>query len=345
MENSFTVSDADRVAIPVSLIPTFRTRLAYQRGANQSLLFETWGGIGDVICSEPTVRFSLENFHDCKITVATSHPEVFRHLALHDVYDLNKERPIYDDYLLLRTIPMQSNGDLAAQFISHMITNCVDFPALSALRRQLHIQDRNVVMRPAEPKDPVLLDLVKDSSRYVVIHAGRHWESKTFPVDWWNQVLTSVVKEGLTPILIGKHEGETQGYVDVDPEGCVDLRDKTSLNDCIWLVQNMPVLVCNDSSPLHMAASGRAWILFVASVKHPDFITHWRRPPGADYNVWSWRMKDLSVSGVWSYEPACPNKTEDLVVDKLSEDVIRTFLPDPTIFGPLCKEKIDDYFR
>lgn len=337
------------VKLPVSMVPLFATKIAEQREVLKNLLFATWGGIGDVICSEPTIRYALNNYKDCKITVATRHPELFSHLNLDDVYDLTKEHPISDDYLILHTIPTQDNTLLTPQFISHMLTHCIDFPSLSALRMQIPLEHRYVVLRPNQPKDQQILDIVNQKQNYVVVHAGRHWESKTFPVQWWNAVLDSIKQVGLIPVLIGKHDGETQGYVNTSTEGCIDLRDKTSLNDSIWMVQRMPVVVCNDSSPLHMSATGDAWILFVASVKHTDYITHYRKPftiAGQNNKpVWSWRMQNTGVGGLWDHFNTCPNKTEDLNVDKIDLSVLSKILPDPTIFGPLCKEKIDDYFR
>ncbi len=328
-----------RVHVPLMSIPLFRTHVAAQREVEKKLLFATWGGIGDVICSEPTVRYALNNFKDCEITVATHNPEIFQHLKLADIYDLKKENPIADDFLVLHTIPTQDDSSLTPQFISHMVTNCVDFPALSALRMQLPICDREVILKPEPPQNPKIFKIFENRKNHVVIHAGRHWASKTFPVDWWNDVIASIIAEGLVPVLIGKHDGESQGYVDTTSEGCIDLRDKTSLNDSIWLVQNSPVVVCNDSSPLHMAATGKAWILFIASVKHPDYITHYRQ------DVFGWRMQNLSVGGLWDMIPACPNVTTDVLIDKVSEEKIRAILPDPKIFGPLCRDKINDYFK
>jgi hypothetical protein len=338
-----------RVSLPVMMVPLFATRIAKQRDASNNLLFTTWGGIGDVICSEPTVRYAIDRFKDCKITVATQHPELFQHLNLHDTYDLKKENPIMDDYLVLQTIPTQNESSLTSQFISHMLINCLDFPALSALRLQLPIADRYVILRPTQPQDQTVLDIINEKQKYVVVHAGRHWKSKTFPTDWWNAVLNSIKQEGLIPVLIGKHDGETQGYVDTASDGCIDLRDKTSLNDSVWLLQRAAVVVCNDSSPLHMAVTGDAFVLFVASVKHTDYITHYRKPftiAGRDVPPeWSWRMENLGKDGLWNSFDSCPNKTEDVNVDNVDPELILRLLPDSKSIGPLCKEKIDEYFR
>lgn len=353
--NTKTISNTEfinpdaRVSLPVAMVPLFATRIAKQRGVSNSLLFTTWGGIGDVICSEPTVRYAVDRFKDCKITVATQHPELFQHLKLYDTYNLKKDTPILDDYLVLPTIPTQNDSSLICQFMSHMLINCVDFPALSALRLQLPIADRHVILRPVQPQDQTILDIINEKQKYVIVHAGRHWKSKTFPTEWWNATLDSIKQEGLIPVLIGKHDGETQGYVDANPDGCIDLRDKTSLSDSIWLLQRAAVVVCNDSSPLHMAATGDAFILFIASVKHVDYITHYRKPftiAGQDLpSVWSWRMQNIGIGGLWNGFDACPNKTEDVNVDNIDPELILNILPDSKSIGPLCKEKIDEYFK
>jgi len=327
------------VVLDPSFFPALRTVDAVMRGVNKNVLINCWGGIGDQVCSEPTIRHAIHNFKDCKITIATTLPELFQHLPYHDLYDLKKERPIHDDYWVCEPIPNQSPQNLAAQFISHMVMNCVDFPAVSAFRMQLPIKDREIVLKPKTPTNEVVLDIVKEAAKHVVVHPGRHWVSKTFPAAWYNRGLASIIKEGFIPVLIGKEDGPTQGTVNVDVSGCIDLREKTTLNDTIWLLQNTGVLICNDSSPLHMAASGKAWIGFFASVKHPDFITHWRN------GQWSWRMQNLSVDGIYNHFNFCPNTETDLLLDNVEESLVLRCLPEPEIIGPWCKEKMDDYFR
>lgn len=328
------------VSIDPYFFPALRTVDAVNRGVSKNILINCWGGIGDQICSEPTVRHALNNFKECKITVATTIPELFWHLPLHDLYDLRKmHKPIHDDYWVCEPIPNQGSHNLASQVISHMAMNCVDFPSVAAFRMQLPIKDKEIILVPKLPTDDTILEMGINYRKYVIVHAGRHWQSKTFPKAWWNAVLESIKKAGFIPVIIGKEDGPTQGTVDVDVSGCIDIREKTKINDTIWLLQNAGVLICNDSSPLHMAASGKAWIGFFASVKHPDFITHWRN------GQWSWRMQNLSVDGIYNYFSFCPNTSEDLLLDNVGEDLVKKCLPSPEIVGPWCKEKMDDYCR
>ena len=230
-----------------------------------------------------------------------------------------------------------------------MVTNCVDYPAIISFRAQLYVEDRNIVLKPPTPESQLLFELVENSKadafKYVAVHPGKHWESKTFPVEWWNAVLKHLIDAGFTPVLIGKKDNmHGGGYVDVDRTGCVDLLDHTTIMESVWLLQQLPMLICSDSSPLHMAVSGNAFIAYLATAKHPDYITHWRRNL-AGVNEWSWRMKNFSKGGIWDIIGHLPDEMEDKSVDKVTESVLRGWLPDPEVFVPWAKESYAAYHR
>jgi hypothetical protein len=111
--------------------------------------------------------------------------------------------------------------------------------------------------------------------------------------------------------------------VDVNPEGCLDLRNKLSINDSIWLLQRAAVLLTNDSSPLHMAASGKAFIGYIATCKHPDLITHWRQ------GKWQWRETNFGKGGIWDTVNFCPNKGEKVEAEFVDQKLLESWLPDP----------------
>lgn len=307
----------ETITVPNYFIPSYRSGLAIQRGVEKNLMFKTWGGIGDQICAEPTLRYAFKKFKDCNISLASEHPELFSHLPWKNVYDLKKHQPFWDKYFVFETIT-SPNSDLTWQFFSHCLVNCVDFPSLCALRSQLPVEDRQIILTPGTPEN-----LFIPHDYHVFIHAGKHWPSKTFPKDWWDAVLYGLIKKGLTPVLIGADTDDNRGTVDVNPEGCLDLRNKISINDSIWLLQKAKVLLTNDSAPLHMAASGEAWIGYIATCKHPDYITHWRN------GVWQWREENLGLGGMWDLADYCPNSKQEITVDKIDEATLRTWLPEP----------------
>jgi len=319
------------LAIPSLLVPSFRTAYAVQQGIEKNILMVTWGGLGDQICAEPTLRFALKTFKDCSVSLASECPQLFEHLPFKKVYNLKREQPVWEDYFPFQTI--RPPTDLTWEFMSHMITNCVDFPSLCAFRCQLPIADRVVTLEPPqEIMDKIYGEYLHQINYPIVIHAGRHWPSKTFPKVWWDKVISNLVDQNVTPILIGADTDDNRGTVDVETKGCLDLRNKLSILESIALLNFSQVLLTNDSSPLHMAVSGNTWIGFVATCKHPDYIMHWRRDTNG-LPQWAWRMENLGLGGIWETIDYCPNRENAVTAEKVPEDLLSSWLPPPEKFA------------
>lgn len=318
----------DSLLIPATIMPSFRSALALQNGTEKNLLFKVIGGIGDRICAEPTIRYALTHFKDCKISVISHSPEFFEHLYVKDNFHFDKDKINYDDYLVFETLTQPDESSLTWQFFSHMLTQCVEYSAICALRSQLPIKDREVILQDIGTKFNFR------HSDAVVIHAGAHWQSKTFPKDWWDEVIHQIQKMGIFPVLIGANEDENRKTVGIDSGGCIDLRNKLSLMETVSLLKKSKVLLTNDSAPLHMAADSDCWIGMIATVKHPDFITHWRR------GQWGYRMQNFSKGGMWELHDICPNKSERIDVDKVDEKILRTWLPEPKELADWAFSKI-----
>ena len=324
--SDFYSNGKDTVVIPASQIPNFRFFKAHQRGVHKKLLFKLWGGLGDQLCAEPTLRFALEQFKDCEISLATDMPSLFSHLNFKKIYDTKKEQPNEQEHYTLYTIVPQDN--LTWEFFSHMITNCVDFCSLCSIRCQLPISYKGLQLVGKEPK----FELCNDD---IFVHAGRHWETKTFPKDWWDKVLSTLIEHNKRPILIGADTDDNRGTVNVNTNGCIDLRNKLSISESIWLLQRSKVLLTNDSSPLHMAASedpsdkstGECEIGYIATAKHPDFISHWRK------GKWSYKMINHGNGGMWDLLDICPNKENEVSAEHVSQEQLLKWLPDPTKYA------------
>lgn len=318
----------DRVVLPAYMVPGFRTFNAIKSGVEQNILLTTWGGIGDQVCAEPTLRYAIEQFSPkVSISLATHIPELFRHLKFERVFNLEHEVPDQEKYLVFNTIHQQN--DLAWQFINHCTINCVDYPSLSAFRCTLPIASKEVKLFST----PIALP--KDHS--VVIHPGKHWVTKTFPKKWWNDLIDSLNGFGITPIVVGKDLDDNRGTVEISTNGTIDLRNKLDLNGLTYLLQNAKVIITNDSSPIHIGASGNAFIGFVATCKHPDYITHWRK------GQWSWRMQNFGLGGIWENIDNLPNKADDVTVDNCTPEQLLSWLPDPMVLGRWASEKLVEY--
>lgn len=313
---------SDRVTIPMAMHPLFRVEKAIQDGVEKNLLFRVWGGIGDMVCTEPTLRYALKMFKGCNISLACEAPELFTHLKFHKVFDLRTEKPLYENYLLFDTITPPDDSNMVWLFFSHMLTNCVDFPSMCALRLQLPVAEKEIQLLGKEPND--LPDAIRFAAlNGVAVHPGRHWQSKTFPKHFWDTILAGLKARKITPIIIGGDADDNRGTVNVETDDCIDLRGKLTLPESVWLLQKAAVLLTNDSAPLHMAASGKAHIGYLATCKHYDLITHWRN------GQWQWREKNFSKGGIWDTVDFCPNKGEKVEAEFVDPELLKSWLPDP----------------
>lgn len=331
------ISERTTLVTPAINSPQFRTTLAVHRGVERNLLIKTWGGLGDQICAEPALRFALRTFKGCKISLASEQPALFQHLPFERVFDLNSEQPIWAKYLVFDTIKPPT--DIQWEFMCHMTINCVDYPALCAFRCQLPVADREVRLVPTESDTGVARNMLygpfvpEAFTPYVAVHPGRHWQSKTFPKAWWDAVISCIADAGCVPVLIGGDTDDNRGTVQVETSRTLDLRGKLSVMQSVALLQTVPVLLTNDSAPLHMAASGAAWIGYVATCKHPDYISHWR------FGQWSWRMKNFGLSGIWDVLDYCPNKDNEVSAENVGDALLASWLPKPEDFAGWATEK------
>ena len=260
-------------------------------------------------------------FKGCRISLASENPELFDHLKFDEVFDLRERSPDYSKYLLFDTITPPDDSNMVWLFFSHMLTNCVDFPSMCALRLQLPVADKEIKLEGNRPELTGRTAYFIENG--VIVHPGKHWQSKTFPKDFWDRVLAGLKVRGITPVIIGADVDDNRGTVDINNVDCIDLRGKLTIKESIWALQRAAVLLTNDSAPLHMAASGRAHIGFVATCKHFDLITHFRN------GEWQWREKNFGKGGIWDTVDFCPNKGEKVEAEFVDPELLKSWLPNP----------------
>jgi Glycosyltransferase family 9 (heptosyltransferase) len=311
------------------LIPGFYQKICEQRGTKKNILIKSWGGLGDQICGEPTIRYAIENFKDCEISLAAREPCLYQHLKFKKVYYLlNNEIPNEKDYNMYDIIC--SDDQLKWEFICHLFINCVDFASICAFRCQLPLSYKHIKLVPNHQQNKKIDEIIDSelkNKKYVVLHAGSSWQSKTFPQYFYNEVIKTLIKNNIIPVLIGA-EYDIGGSVrttinGLNTNGCVDLRGKLEIMETIALLQKCRVLLTNDSAPLHMAASGNAWIGFITFVKHPDYLFHTRN------KILGWRMRSFEKDIIWNHRYIL----EDIQLEKIEEDFIIKNLPSPEEFA------------
>ena len=257
----------------------------------QQVFIWSLGGLGDVIAAEPVIRYMRETiYHDADLYVMSDNHELYRHIeGIERFTKDNMPDKELDAVFEINTHPTAVDRftDFSVAFgfhIPHAFVHPVDWVSLNALNRQLPLKDREIHLEVTD-------DLPEDTN-LILVHPGKGWETKTFPVDWWQKVVDGLTEKGFRVGIIGKEVSEEHGYVPITcPENGVDFRDKQTLQQFINLISKAPMVITNDSAPVHIAGAFDNNILLIPTCKHPDVIMPYRK--GQQYYKAAAVYKDL----------------------------------------------------
>lgn len=285
------------------------------------------GGLGDQISAEPTVRFIREELYPNDIVyVSTPFRDILHHLKDKIIFTeptmQREDKAMYD----VKTCPQGDGKDLLNAFMSHPLVHPTDFASIAAMRQQLPDRLKTVHLAVTESGLEEVRDIVEGNiSDMILVHPGKGWPSKTFPKEWWQEVVDGLVDAGKRIGLIGKYISDDQSYLDVDcPEGVVDFRDMLSQLGFFALVSQVFAVVTNDSAPLHVAGAFDPWIICVPSCKHPDLIAPYRNG-GTKY----YKTKMLYNKLVSGDIDSRPTTIYSGTIDEIRKGVITDYIPEP----------------
>lgn len=274
------------------------------------------GGIGDVVMSEPIVRYALEvtwpesEFPDYRFTLSTAPhcQRVFEHLKhwkrLTIIDSLEKLEKV--PYLTLETHP--SSGRSIIPTIYYSECHNQDWASLASVRRYLTTEQKRIklMVKPEDedellkavsdfqtlhqtfhPPEPIGIDPLKS----IAVHCGIGWPSKTFGEKYWQEVVDGLSTDGFQVILFGRRVSElfdiqtgkaTAVHKGVEegvkcPENGIDLRDKLSLGGLFALTNKCKATLSNDSVCSHICGAFDNWYFLIASCKHPDLVMPFRQ--------------------------------------------------------------------
>jgi len=241
----------------------------------RNILIAISAGMGDQLCAEPAIRYTQKIYPNSNIHIVTHFKRLFEHLDL-PVYHYDEWKGMKDSVLTLHSCPDDEKSD---HNLSHVLFHPTDFATISMIKRTIPNEEKSIKLK-LEPEDvKSILDMLVDkdpNKKMVLIHPGKWWPSKTFPVEWWQKVIDGL-SEKLTVGLIGKTIDDKQGYLPVTcPKNGYDFRDITSLGELFALISLSKVLVTNDSSPVHIAGAFDNWIVVMPTCKHEDHILPFR---------------------------------------------------------------------
>lgn len=240
----------------------------------QKIIVSAVGGLGDHATAEPIIRYLIAHSPGADIRIAAHWPRVFEHLGV-PVYPHNTVDA--QGYTHLWTLPGPDTPLMQAA--NFLLCHMADYQALALLRRQIPLADREIrlAVSPAERLGLAHKLGGRDPRTMVVVHAGKSWRTKTFPLVWWQAVVDTLAQAGVPLILVGKSvshlQGDTTGVVPVVcPPEVLDLRDTLSVGEFFALLEQAPILLSNDSAPVQIAGAFDNWIVMLATIKPPELV-------------------------------------------------------------------------
>lgn len=254
---------------------------------NRHIYISVSGGLGDQICAEPAVRYMKNNLYpDDEVVLATHYPRVFKHLeniniCVHGRANLTFDTPYY----IVQSLP--GPDTIQWMIVSHLLCHTVDYAAMALMKRMLPAQDKKLHFKVTKKDYSNLYDFIdeKELKKLIVIHPGRHWDTKTFPDEYWQKIINLLAERREKICLIGRDEkgdppdykAGARGTVDVTcPSNAIDLRNKLNLGELGALLSRAKILISNDSAPIHLAGAFNNWIVLIPSCKHPDHVLPYR---------------------------------------------------------------------
>lgn len=301
----------------------------------QHIVIDVQGGLGDQVCAEPAIRFLKAHVYpDADVSILTHFPRLFKHLDM-PVYQHGTFVPEADTpYHCRLTLP--GPNQIMWSIVSNLLCHTVDYVSMALLRRTLPIKDKCIKLDVSLDDLSNVVDVVgiRNLNELVLVHPGRHWVSKTFPVEWWQQVIDDLLDHGIQVCLIGKHE-DTRGTVDVRVhDGIIDTRDLLDLGSLIALIAQAKVLISNDSAPIHIAGAFDNYIILIPTCKHPDHLLPFRNGGNQYYKARA-LYKKLTVSDVNTQPTAVHGMSGEFV-----DGDILDYLPD---LADVVSQTIRDY--
>jgi len=281
------------------------------------------GGIGDQMCVEPFLRYLREFLYpDANIYGLSSVPRLFQHI---EGVTIQRNYPKgLDAAVEMNAHP--SNQDNSNLKLVHPLCHGLDYVTVACVGRILPDFAKEPKLTYSDEDLEEVTKICPNLKDLTLIHPGVGWQSKTFPVEWWQKIIDESGTVGIIgkQLLIDEDGTPQHSYLPVEcPENGFDFRDKLSLGGLIALLSQAHTLVTNDSAPVHLAGAFDNNIVLIPTCKHPDFILPHRK--GSKYHkAWALCKKTLYDDNLKGY------LASDMVPWRVNKcDNILDYLPEP----------------
>ena len=109
---------------------------------------------------------------------------------------------------------------------------------------------------------------------YILISPGAssHRPRKRWPEEQYVKIIRKFINKKINPILLGDSKDiEIANFISINVNGCINLVNKTTLQDLCYLARNAQLAIGNDTGPMHVfAMSGCNSLVLFSNDSNPD---------------------------------------------------------------------------
>lgn len=306
----------------------------------KNIIIRISGGLGDQVCGEPATRYFIDKLYPNEnITVVTDYPEIFQHLnaAVVDEETIQNNKVAFETYFSYTHPPI--NHHPIWNIVPNTQACAVDFCSICLCAQMLPFEDRTIKLSYSQDSLKTVLDICNAHDIFVeqliLIHPGYGWINRTFPKEWWQEIIDSLCEKGHKVGVIGKFIKDdpndrlnSHGYVDVEcnHKNCIDFRDILTVEELTALISKSKMVISNDSSPIHIAGAFDTYIVLIPTCRHPDLVLPYRNNKGEKYKKVSVLYKKLTMEPLRS--SPIEIKTNGQELDYINGNIL-DFIPDP----------------
>jgi len=241
------------------------------------------GGRGDVFDCEPPVRFLVkEVFKEAeKIAITSEMTEPFEHLQSEQVsLHLNSHtKDNLQDFVGYNVLCSFEHDKRPVHGLNQPLMHGVDFASLHLLGYLLPEKKRKIKLLAASEEEREAVTgyfskLGLDPCETLLLHPGNTWETRTVPVEWWEEF----IKHYPYPVCVYGSNGKRVAGEDSIINGMLPLPNVPSLVDKLTIRGAMVAtelcwgVMTNDSFPVHIAAGYNNYLFTFALTKHWDTL-------------------------------------------------------------------------
>jgi ADP-heptose:LPS heptosyltransferase len=180
----------------------------------------------------------------------------------------------------------------------------------------------------------------KDNRTYAILTPGATDENRAMKPKAFNAIKDFLIQSRITPVFLGSAKVGVRPILydkEYNYEGGLDLRDKTSLIQCLQIMKNAAAVIGIDNGLLHLAAMTKVSVVFGYTIAAP-----WHREPrrkkGHSFKVAA-EIEELSCSFCQSRMTYISHNFKKCIY---SDNKCTEILSDPGIWLPAIRWALRD---